>query len=348
MNKYIRVALIVIATLILVIGSGSYFVYQYFWNQLEPVEGNEIIEVHIPAGSSVRNATIILEEHELIRNAEMLAYYIRWQHEGIQIIAGDYQLQQGSTVDDLLYALSSGNVVAKETIRFTVPEGYTIEQTARKLANEGIIDEEKFLQAANSRDYDFWFIDEIPEDTKANYTLEGFLFPETYEMLKGVSEEEIIIRMLRQFELEFKPEWKTILNEIGLTVYEAVILAAIVEREAVVDFERPIIAGVFHNRLESAWKLESCATVQYALGKQREIITFADLEVNSPFNTYKNEGLPPAPIANPGRASLKGTIFPEQHDYYFFVTKKDGTNEHHFSKTYAEHRSNDAMSRGSW
>lgn len=347
MNNILRIVLIVVATLILIIGIGTYLGYQYFYSQLEPVQGNEIVEIQIPKGTSVKNAAFLLQEHGLIRNAQYVNYYIRWKHEGIQIIAGDYRIQQGLTVDDLLQTLSTGNVV-RETVRFTVPEGYTIAQMASKLASEGLIDEQAFIDAANSRDYDYWFINEIPENTKAKHVLEGFLFPETYEVEKGATERQIIERMLRQFDREFKAEWRPLLDTMGLSIYEIITMASIVEREAVVDAERPTIAGVFFNRLVSQWKLESCATVQYALGKQRDIITFADLEIDSPFNTYKIEGLPPAPIANPGRESIKATVFPEEHDYFFFVTKKDGTSQHHFSRTYQEHRANDARSRGSW
>jgi len=349
MNSIIRTILIVISTLILVIGISSYYLYQHFNNELQPVEGKQIVQVNIPKGATIKNAASILAEHKLIRNAEYFTYYIRWKHKDTQFIAGDYQLQQGSSVDDIIFTLSSGDVL-RDTVRFTIPEGYTVEQIALKLANEGLVDEQKFLSAANSREYNYWFINEIPDKPQVKYILEGFLFPETYEVNKSATEKQIIDRMLMQFEREYKSEWRSLSEQMGVSIYDIVTMASIVEREAVVDKERPIIAGVFYNRLFSqpAWKLESCATVQYALGKQRDIITFADLEVDSPFNTYIYEGLPPAPIASPGRESLKAAVTPVEHNYYFFVTKKDGTSEHHFSTTLQEHQQNDAKSRGSW
>jgi len=349
MNSIIRTILIIISTLILVIGISSYYLYQHFNNELLPVEGQKIIQVNIPKGSTIKKAASILADHELIRNAEYFTYYIRWKYKDSQFIAGDYQLQQGSSVDDIILTLSSGDVL-RDTVRFTIPEGYTVEQIAMKLADEGLVDEQKFLAAANSTEYDYWFINEIPENQQVKYILEGFLFPETYEVNKSSTETQIIDRMLMQFEQEYIPEWRILSEQSDVSIYDIVTMASIVEREAVVDKERPIIAGVFYNRLLSkpAWRLESCATVQYALGKQRDIITFADLEVDSPFNTYIYEGLPPAPIASPGRESLKAAVIPEQHNYYFFVTKKDGTSEHHFSTTLQEHQRNDAKSRGSW
>ncbi|OEH84674.1 hypothetical protein BHU72_08895 [Desulfuribacillus stibiiarsenatis] len=341
--------MIALATLILVLGIGSYIAYQHFLDEIKPVEGSAIVELTIPKGTSIMKTAAILHENGLIKNANYFIYYIKWKHSGIQFIAGDYRLQQGSTVDEILRSLSSGEVV-RNTIRFTIPEGYTVEQTAAKLAAEGFVNEEKFLEAADALDYNYWFISEIPTDTPSKYNLEGFLFPETYEMVQGSTERQIIERMLSQFEKEFIQDWKTELQEKGISLYETMIMASIVEREAMVDKERAKIAGVFYNRLRTSpsWKLESCATVQYALGKQKARITFADLEIDSPFNTYKHEGLPPAPIASPGRASIRAAVLPEQHDYFFFVTKKDGSNEHHFSKTLSEHLKNDAQSRGSW
>ncbi len=348
-SKILRILLITLATLILIIGVGGYYSYQYVLQELEPTEGDQLVDIHIPKGSTIKQAAAILEEQNLLRNGDIFFYYIRWQHPDVQFMAGDYRLAQGTTIEELIETLSAGNVI-RETVRFTIPEGYTVEQMAAKLTDEGLVDRQKFLEAANDRNYDFWFIAEIPDDTVAPYALEGFLFPETYEVLKGSSEREIVERMLRQFDFEFKQDWRLLSEQLGLSIYEVVTMASIVEREAIVDKERPAIAGVFYNRLFSspAWKLESCATIQYALGKQKSVITFADLEVDSLYNTYKHEGLPPAPIANPGRESLKASVIPDEHNFYFFVTKKDGTNEHHFSRTYQEHLQNDAQSRGSW
>lgn len=349
MGRIIRIALIVLSTLILIVGVGSYFGYQHFMTQLEPVAGNEVVVVEIPKGSSIRQAAAILEERGVLRNAKFFTYYVRWQHPEAQFMAGNYRIAQGSTMDQIIQTLGSGDIIS-DTVRFTIPEGYSVEQIAGKLADEGLVDKQVFLEQAARRDYDYWFIEEIPANDAVKYPLEGFLFPETYEVAKGATERQIIDRLLMQFDREFRDEWRGLSEQLGMSIYEIVIMASIVEREAIVDEERPAIAGVFYNRLlaQPSWKLESCATIQYALGKQKSVITFADLEIESPYNTYRHEGMPPAPIANPGRESLKAAVSPDKHDYYFFVTKKDGSNGHHFSKTYAEHKQNDAKSRGSW
>lgn len=200
---------------------------------------------------------------------------------------------------------------------------------------------------------------EIPKKVEGRkYRLEGFLFPETYEVYTGATEEEIIRKMLQQFELELEQakaklaeqneNWEEQLQSKGLTLYDVITLASIVEREAVLDEERFIISGVFHNRIEDGWLLQSCATVQYILEKQRDRILLKDLEVDNPFNTYIYKGLPPGPIAAPGYKSILAALNPKEHDFYFFVTKKDGSGSHYFSQTFAEHKNKDAKSRGNF
>lgn len=345
------IVIIVLVVIAGMIATGAFVVHNFFVAELKPIEGNQEIAVTIPKGITGAKAIQILEDEGLIRNAALTRYYVRFHLDGqMNVIAGDYLLRQGMTIQEILDTLAAGTVIKKETVKFTVPEGYNVTQVAQRLAEQGLVNEQIFLEAANNRNYDFVYLESIPVIEDRKYLLEGFLFPETYEILKTATEHDIIQRMLKQFEKEFKDEWLQQLQLDGRTVYEVVIMASIVERETVADKERPIVAGVFYNRLnvQPAWALESCATVQYALGVQRDIITFADLETDSPYNTYRNPGLPPAPIASPGRASLQGTVFPEQHPYFFFVTKKDGSSEHHFSRTLSEHLANDAQSRGTW
>jgi UPF0755 protein len=345
----IKVVLITLGIVILLVaalvGGGVYYVY----SQLNPVDpdSNAILEVEIPMGSSAVRIAQILEEKGIIKNSKLFYYYVRFKDEtGFQ--AGTYQLSPSDTIDEIIAKLKEGT--AKESVRFTIPEGLTVEETALRLEEQGVADAERFLQVVNEGDFsDFAFIDEIPEDVPGRkYRLEGFLYPETYEVYKGASEEEIIRKLLSQFEKEFKEEWYPALEEHDLTVYEAVTLASIIEREAVLEEERKTISGVFHNRLDADWRLESCATVLYVLGIPKERLTLEDLEVESPFNTYTNDGLPPAPIANPRAASIEAALFPEEHDYFFFVVRNDGSNGHYFSETYEEHLKHDAKSRGNF
>ena len=166
-------------------------------------------------------------------------------------------------------------------------------------------------------------------------TLEGYLFPETYFLDPDATEEEVIERMVAQLREVFADSLYPRLDHIGLTFHEAITLASIVEREAAVAEERPIISQVFQRRLRLNRLLESCATVEYALGVHKKRLTNRDLKVESPFNTYRHRGLPPGPIGNPGAAALLATLYPAETDYLYFVARGDG--RHAFSRTHTEH-----------
>lgn len=344
-----KVVLVTLLTLLIIGGSiaaaGAYYVY----TNLQPVDpdSEEFVQVTVPMGSSGTRIASILKEHDLIKNEQLFYYYVRYKGvTGFQ--AGDYFLSPSMGIDQIITNLQEG-IVHVETERFTVIEGLTVEETAQSLADQGLVDYDEFLIAVNEADFsDIAFVNEIPEDENRKYRLEGFLYPETYEVYKGLTEEQIIRVMLEQFQKVFKSEWTEALDEHGLTMYEVVTLASIVEREAVLDEERKTISGVFHNRLNEEWLLQSCATVQFVLDKPRERLLLEDLEVDSPYNTYKNAGLPPSPIASPRASSIEAALFPEEHEYFFFVIKNDGSNGHNFARTYQEHLDNDARSRGNF
>ena len=156
-------------------------------------------------------------------------------------------------------------------------------------------------------------------------------------MRVGSTEKDIINRMLQRFDEIFKEEYYARVDELGLTMNELVTLASIVEREAAAQEEFAVVAGVFHNRIQDGMLLQSCATVQYILGERKERLTYDDIAIDSPFNTYLNAGLPPAPIASPGKLALESALFPESHSYYYFVVKKGGNGTHVFSETLAGH-----------
>ncbi len=344
----LKVILVTILVIVMLLSGVAGGVYYYVHQNLQAVEAsNEDVLVTIPKGSSSAKIGEILYDNGLIRDAELFRYYIRFKEMGTKLQAGDYIFVKGMTIDQLIKKMANGDVFI-ETFTFTIPEGLAIPQIAEHLANKGYVDKDVFLKEVNEGTFDFDFVQAIPESQDRKYRLEGYLFPETYEMKKGATEHEIIQRLLKQFDQVVTNEWRAELEARGMTLDEAVTLASIVEREAVIADERPVIAGVFYNRIEKDWLLQSCATVQYILGKQREVITYADLEVQDPYNTYIHEGLPPGAISNPGASALRSVVFPEEHSYFFFVTKKDGSGSHHFSKTYAEHQKNDAKSRGSW
>lgn len=345
MGKVKRAIIIVFVLLfIIVILAAASF---YYLSTAVDKDDNNVIEIEIPVGSSTTAIAGILDNNQLIHNELFFRYQVKRLGLDSELKAGVYELRKDMSMDEIIEVLVEGNEKV-ESVRFTIPEGYNIVQIATKLADEKLVDRDRFIQLAKEGDFDYSFVQAIPANQDIKYKLEGYLFPETYEIKVGSTEEEIIERMLDQFAKEWKSEWNQIITERGWTIHEAVALASIVEREIIVDFERPIAAGVFTKRLNESWFLESCATVQYVLGKQKVQILFSDMAIQDPYNTYVNEGLPPGPIGSPGRASLEAAIYPENNPYYFFVTKKDGTNTHYFSKTYEEHLAKDANSRGSW
>lgn len=327
---------------VLAAGGAALYVYQ----QMQPVEAEQTMKnVIIPSGSSVLQIGRLLEEHGLVRDAELFSYYVRYKGVAPKLKAGEYAFTPGQTHDELIEAMVEGKTVVRSA-RFTIPEGWNVEQIAEHLAAEGLADKTRFLDVVNKGSFPaFPFVDEIPENEARKNRLEGYLFPETYEIKQGATEQEIVEKMLAQFQKEWKPEWTEKVKAYNLTIDQAVNLASIVEREVTVDKERPIVAGVYYNRMREKWPLQADATVQFILGKQRDRLTYEDLKIDDPYNTYTNPGLPPGPIASPGRASLEAVANPEQHDYFFYVTKKDGTMEHYFSKTLKEHNANDAKSR---
>jgi len=339
---------IISVVLIIAIVSGV-----YVNSQFQPVDAKEkeSITVNIPQGSTPTKIASILRQKQLIKSEWGFKLYLKYKDESGKLQAGNYQLSKSMSLSEITKHMVSGKVVFN-VVRFTIPEGYNIPQIADKLSKEGLINKEKFLALAKKGNFNYDFVREIPKNSNITYPIEGYLFPDTYEIEKGATEEVVINKMLSQFKKEWNPEWTKALQDKNITIHQAVTLASIVEREVAVDVERPIVAGVFYNRLNNQWKLQSCATVQFVLGKQKDRLTFADLAIKNPYNTYVNQGLPPGPIGNPGMKSLKAAVYPEKNDYFFFVTKKDGSGEHYFSKTFAEHQKHDTDSRlslkGNW
>ena len=218
-------------------------------------------------------------------------------------------------------------------LRFTVPEGYTVVKTAKKLEEEGLGSADKFIAAAKAyAPYAYMQTD----DPNVLFKAEGFIYPATYEMPVGLSEEKMLAFFVRQFD-EYMREEKILdaCSAKGLKLRDVVNLAAMVELEAVFAEEQPRIAGVFLKRLEIGMPIQSDTTIQYLLGAQKEVITFDDTKIKSPYNTYQNPGLPPGPIASPGMSAIKAVLAPEKTDYLYFVAEKDG--HHRFTKTYSEH-----------
>lgn len=297
----------------------------------------------VSSGSSADQIAAQLEQAQLLNNRELFLNYIRYYGLDAQLEAGEYVLSPQQTVPELAVALTNA-VVQEETVRFI--EGWRMEQMADHLLENPTaqISADEFLAIARrerplSQIYDF--LNSLPPDQP----LEGFLFPDTYLVPPDADAAYLVDLMLNNFGNRVTPAMRQAYGTQGLSLPDAVTLASIVEREAVIPDERPVIAGVFYNRLALGMKLEADPTVQYPLGFQAELngwwkrpLTVADLQNPSPYNTYVFEGLPPTPIANPSLSSLEAVAFPTDSEFIFFIADCQGTpGSHLFSINYEDH-----------
>lgn len=306
---------------------------------LESPQRSEAKEVEIPPNSTLSEIGSILEKHQLIREDWPFRYYA-WLKGKTNLKPGYYEIPPNENLDRIMDRFYEGK---QNTVKVTIPEGKNVVEIAEILEKAGF-NKEEFLKEVNERTPSYEFEKEIPKNQHRKYRLEGYLFPTTYEFRKGETAEEIVKAMLDQFaERMTRMQIRQKLKERDLTVDEWVTFASVVEKEGQLKEEFPQISGVIHNRLEKGMKLEVDATVVYAhmmRGEKKKRLYFNDLKINSPYNTYQHKGLPPAPISCPGELALLSVINPNQHDYLFYVTKKDGTGGHYFGRTLDEHQQN--------
>jgi UPF0755 protein len=292
----------------------------------------------IDQGESVNSVASHLDEVGLIRNAEAFRAYLIYSGLDTSIQAGNYKLSAAMSSIAIARKLQDAT---PEDVTFVVLPGWRMEEIAASLPTSGLsISPDDFLNAARTAhpEYDFM--------AGANST-EGFLFPDTYIVPRGVTADVLVNGFLRNFTLHITPELRQGFEQQGLTIYQAVTLASLVERESMKVEEQPLIASVYLNRQQQGMKLDADPTVQYALGYNvlqnswwTNPLSLIDLKVNSPYNTYLNDGLPPTPIANPGPDALHAVAFPAESNYLYFRAKCDGSGYHEFSETFDEHLAN--------
>lgn len=345
-KKRSKAPLVFFLIILLLIASIGAFVYV----SMRPVPASDqAVAFEIAEGTGTAGIADRLQEEGLIRSALLYKVYLRIENEGSSFKAGTHELFPGEDYAAITAALNQKAGAASPpseqagSVKVTIPEGFTIKQIAERLGEAGSWDAKTVRQLTREPEK---FADDlpagVPDSEGLQYALEGYLFPDTYEFSTDATEEDVVRRLVQETgkKLQSIPDFDNLLKERGLTVHELLTVASLVEREAVVDSERPLIAGVIYNRLNDPMKLQIDATVQYALGEQKERLLYSDLEIDSPYNTYKNEGLPPGPIASPSLKSIEAALRPEASDYFFYVTKKDGSGEHLFAKTFAEHEQN--------
>lgn len=340
MRRRGRAGIWIILVVLIVIAAGI----GYGWNAMQPTAASDqVVPYTLKQGTSTATVADELAQNGLIKNALAFKVYLKMKSEGSEFKAGDYEFTPGLTYDQIITKLDNAEVVVPKTMKFTIPEGYTVTQIADKLSEAGYVDRDAFMKLVDDPS-SLKLAQElkVPTGDGILHPLEGYLFPATYDLPIESTESDIIANMLlaTRTKLRSIDNLDAQLKERNLTVHQLLTEASLVEREVVVPEERAQVAGVIDNRLKQKMKLQIDATVQYALGKQKERLLYSDLKIDSPYNTYLHEGLPPGPIANPGLDAIKAALAPEASEYLYYVTKKDGTGGHLFAKTYQEHLKN--------
>ena len=245
-----------------------------------------------------------------------------------QLKVGSYNFTTGMNYDDVFTKLLAG---APEIVKFTIPEGFTVKDIAKRLDSIGLVDEEEFLQKAK----DYAPYDYIKKPKNVFFYCEGFLFPDTYEIEDNASVEEILNMMADNFNYRLSRNMRARAAEENLSIYDLIILASIVEKEVRYPEDRPIVAQVFFKRLKLGMPLQTDASLQYLMDAPKEDVSIADTQIDSPYNTYQHVGLTPGPIANPGLDAIEAVLNPANTDYLYFVADRSGHN--HYAYTYDEH-----------
>lgn len=298
-----------------------------------PSSSNDSSKVFIvKKGEGVWDIAKNLKSENLIKSDKIFVLYLRSKSLTRRLQAGEYRITQNLSIIDVVDILTRGKTVKRKII---IPEGWDNEKIASYLDEKGVADKEEFLAAVKNpkeKYGEYWFVKEMPEGA----TLEGYLYPDTYVISAKPTADEIIRKMLTNFDKKYTQELRSAAAEKDLTAYELVTFASIVEREVSKADDRKKVAGVFWNRYDIGMKFESDATIQYILRSNVKTFTYAETKTPSPYNTYLNKGLPKGPIANPGIDSIKAVLDPEDSDFLFFLSAKGVT---YFSKTLEEHES---------
>lgn len=352
-------SLFIIALLAVLFILGAFFIYMYIKSGSEPLDPNstEVKEVTIEQGSSSGMIGDQLENEEIIRNGTMFEFYLKLNSIS-DYHAGSYELSPSMNFEQIAKTLETGRIYEEVLGRLTIPEGFTIEQIAAQMAEQEQTSgqEDRFLELMEDEAFINTMIEEYPdmlseeilaEDVK--YALEGYLYPATYDITEEEPDIENLVRRMLDatrnntfsvyqssngYSITFEGETEE------LSFHEFLTLSSLIEKEATSLADRSKIASVFLNRMSESpsMPLQTDPTIAYAIGEHQERILFEDLEVEDPYNTYTNTGLPPGPIASPGMQSVQSTMNPSNTDFYYFLADSEGNN--HFARTFEEHVEN--------
>ena len=280
-----------------------------------------------------------LEQRKLIRSASVFYFMARTRQQNFKLLPGEYYISSTMSPESIIERLLKGPDV--ELARVTIPEGYNSDQIIDLLVQKGLGTKESFTKVVTSESFLYSFLKDAPVGV---HRLDGFLFPDTYFFKKGDGPRAIIDTMLQRFSNELTPDTQNQLDNLKISVRDWVIMGSLVEKEALREVDRPLIASVLFNRLKKGMPLQIDATIQFILGTPKLKLLNVDLQISSPYNTYSHKGLPPGPIANPGHASLQAVLKPAESEYLYYLAKNDGF--HVFAKTFEEHLQNQKTYQG--
>ncbi|MFV0635962.1 endolytic transglycosylase MltG [Mitsuokella sp. WILCCON 0060] len=321
-----------IAAVFIVLVGGGFGMYLAFGTtavmQRSDRDAQENIYMTVKPGTTASEISDRLTKLGVIDSKFRFWWLMKLQGDASKFKTGTYAFKAHMDEQDVLNKLVSGDTTI---VKFTIPEGFGVKEIAKRLADEGLVDENEFLEKAkNYAPYSY-----MKKGPNVRYAAEGYLFPDTYEIQSDVTPELIMKMMSQDFDNRLTPEMRQQAAAMGLSIHDLVTLASLVEKEARYDEDRPIIAQVFLKRLQIGMPLQSDTTLQYLMNAPKEDVSLADTKIDSPYNTYQHQGLPPGPIASPGMKAINAVLHPAATDYLYFVADRQGHN--HYSATYEEH-----------
>lgn len=341
-----RIVLAIALILLIAVGFGGYSAYNYVTGGLQPYDSTseDPIAVSIPIGSGLDSISQILEDNNVIQDARIFKYYVKFKNES-DFQAGEYTLTQSMTLDELIESLKMGRIYREPVFTMNIPEGLTLDQIADVIEARTSHSAEDFFTLVTSDEFIERAMQQYPDllteeilAENVRYALEGYLYPATYPFYEqNPSLDTIVFTMLQGTQDNVQP-YRAILDEQGKSVHWLLTFASLLEEEATAQTDRKTIASVFFNRLDLEMPLQTDPTVLYALGEHKDRVLYEDLEVDDPYNTYRNQGLPPGPISGAGRVSLEAAMDPSTSEYLYFLADPSGTN--HFAETYDQHLAN--------
>lgn len=319
---------------LIILGIFSLFFYSYQINYPLAKEGEEISFV-IKGGQSPQAIAESLEEQGIIKSSFWLRYYLKNKRLANQVIAGTFSLSPTMSISQIAKKITTLNIIDNET-EIVLIEGWNASEIGEYLDENGFCSQKEWLSLIDSyENNNYNFLDDRPRGND----LEGYLFPDTYRIYQDADCEDILLKLLNNFDKKLSAEMRKDIKSQGKEIFEIITMASVIEKEVTSVKDMKIVSGIFWDRIKNRQALESCATLAYILGENKTQYSLEDTQISSPYNTYRNRGLPPGPITNPGLNAIQAAIYPTYTNYNYFLSDPK-TGDTIWSKTFEEHKQN--------